>query len=89
MQLPCFKQLSGIESPMNNKLISTITAVAICCAGAAYAYIAISPNPRAHEITSFSVDHTHEANDTIGAPQHSGGTDQYGCHNGSVPYHCH
>jgi hypothetical protein len=34
--------------------------------------------------------HTHtEDGHTIGAPQHSGGTDAYGCHNASVPYHCH
>lgn len=23
------------------------------------------------------------------APAHSGGLDRNGCHNGSVPYHCH
>jgi hypothetical protein len=34
--------------------------------------------------------HTHEKGMTIGgAPEHSGGLDRYGCHNGSVPYHCH
>lgn len=38
----------------------------------------------------FFKGHTHsELGDTIGGPQHSGGTDRYGCHNGSVPYHCH
>mgnify|MGYP001045132879 CR=1 FL=1 len=34
--------------------------------------------------------HTHTVNGhTDGAPQHSGGTDRWGCHNRSVPYHCH
>lgn len=38
----------------------------------------------------FYTGHTHdEAGDTHGAPQHSGGTDSNGCHNGSVAYHCH
>lgn len=33
--------------------------------------------------------HTHNHDVTSGAPQHSGGTNSRGCHNGSVPYHCH
>lgn len=33
--------------------------------------------------------HTHDADGTHGAPSHSGGTNKAGCHNGSVPYHCH
>jgi hypothetical protein len=37
----------------------------------------------------FYKGHTHEGDVTIDAPQHSGGTDRYGCHNASVPYHCH
>lgn len=55
--------------------------------GSAYA---LSMNPRANEIVSFHSGHTHSTfGDTKGAPQHSGGTDKYGCHNASVPYHCH
>lgn len=38
---------------------------------------------------NFYKGHTHHNGETIGAPQHSGGTDKNGCHNGSVPYHCH
>ena len=34
--------------------------------------------------------HTHGPDGhAIGAPQHSGGLDSLGCHNASVPYHCH
>ena len=41
------------------------------------------------EPVAFYKGHTHESGETVGAPSHSGGTDAYGCHNGSVPYHCH
>lgn len=38
----------------------------------------------------FYSGHSHDANGTaIDAPQHSGGLDRKGCHNKSVPYHCH
>ncbi len=38
----------------------------------------------------FYAGHMHDGEGaTHGAPQHSGGTNAYGCHNGSVPYHCH
>lgn len=38
----------------------------------------------------FYSGHRHdEQGVTHNAPQHSGGTDKYGCHNASVPYHCH
>lgn len=37
----------------------------------------------------FYSGHTHDAEGTHGAPSHSGGTNSAGCHNGSVPYHCH
>jgi hypothetical protein len=38
----------------------------------------------------FYTGHSHnEDGITHGAPQHSGGTNAMGCHNGSVPYHCH
>ncbi|TXI25333.1 MAG: hypothetical protein E6Q61_02575 [Nitrosomonas sp.] len=37
----------------------------------------------------FFKGHTHDSEGTHGAPSHSGGTDRNGCHNGSVPYHCH
>ena len=50
---------------------------------------AVIKNPRISEITVFYDGHSHNGEETIGAPQHSGGTDRYGCHNASVPYHCH
>lgn len=37
----------------------------------------------------FFKGHSHEDGKTVGAPEHSGGTNSQGCHNGSVPYHCH
>lgn len=37
----------------------------------------------------FYQGHTHENGETIDAPSHSGGLDRRGCHNASVPYHCH
>jgi len=37
----------------------------------------------------FVKGHTHDGLVTHGAPQHSGGLDRNGCHNASVPYHCH
>lgn len=33
--------------------------------------------------------HSHDDEGTHGAPAHGGGLDRYGCHNASVPYHCH
>lgn len=41
------------------------------------------------EPVEFYAGHTHDGGQTLGAPEHSGGTDAYGCHNRSVPYHCH
>lgn len=37
----------------------------------------------------FYKGHTHLYGGTQGAPEHSGGTNKQGCHNASVPYHCH
>ncbi|MBL1272108.1 MAG: hypothetical protein COB25_006640 [Oceanospirillales bacterium] len=38
----------------------------------------------------FYKGHTHGPSmEAIGAPAHSGGTDAEGCHNASVPRHCH
>lgn len=44
-------------------------------------------NPR--QAITFFAGHTHDAEGTHGAPSHGGGLDKYGCHNKSVPYHCH
>lgn len=62
-------------------LVAILTALAATTAWAA--------GDRRHAVDFFP-GHRHDANDaTVGAPEHSGGTDKYGCHNGSVPYHCH
>ncbi len=67
-------------------LVITLSAVG-ATVGGVYAF---NDNPRAHEITNYSPGHTHdESGITHGAVQHSGGTDANGCHNASVPYHCH
>ncbi len=44
-------------------------------------------NPR--KAVAFYSGHTHDETGTSGAPSHGGGLDSYGCHNKSVPYHCH
>ena len=75
------------EKAMLKKNIIAIAGVVILIgAGMAYASVV---NPRHDEIQKFHSTHTHSGSGTINAPQHSGGTDRYGCHNASVPYHCH
>ena len=65
-------------------LLAVAMAVALG-AGAAFAGLLTPRSP-----IEFYKGHTHsEDGQVIGAPQHSGGTDANGCHNGSVPYHCH
>ena len=57
---------------------------------AGLAGLALSTPGNARQATDFWPGHTHGPDGTaIGAPAHSGGLDAYGCHNGSVPYHCH
>lgn len=66
--------------------IITLTLLAVIST----ATYAITSNPRTSEITNFATGHWHDEHGmTHDAIQHSGGTDAYGCHNGSVPYHCH
>lgn len=64
-------------------LLAAIGAVALASA-AAYAGLADNRKP-----VEFFTGHTHQGNETTGAPEHSGGLDRKGCHNKSVPYHCH
>lgn len=61
-----------------------VAIVAVVAVGAAYASFENTRTP-----VDFYKGHTHAAGETINAPEHSGGTDRYGCHNASVPYHCH
>jgi hypothetical protein len=72
---------------MNAKNTSLVLAAAIlttAIVGGAYASFENQRIP-----TEYYKGHTHQAGDTVNAPKHSGGTDRYGCHNASVPYHCH
>ncbi len=70
---------------MKKKLIAACAVLAVCVsAGVAYAFTS-SRVP-----TEFYTGHTHDKNGhAVNAPEHSGGLDKNGCHNGSVPYHCH
>ncbi len=70
---------------MNFKKPIAILAVATI-ASAGFAYSVLSNNRVPVE---FFKGHTHIDGSTSGAPSHSGGTNSYGCHNASVPYHCH
>lgn len=67
-----------------SKIAVALVAVGVIVGGVTYAN---GYNPR--QSVEFYTGHTHDADGTHGAPGHSGGTDRYGCHNGSVPYHCH
>ena len=65
------------------KLLFAIIVGAVIFVSAAYAGLVDSKKP-----VEFFKSHTHEGNETTGAPEHSGGLDRNGCHNKSVPYHC-
>jgi hypothetical protein len=73
---------------MQKKKLSVIAAgaaLALTIGGVAYAGLGDHRDP-----VAFFTGHTHAEDGTaIGAPSHSGGTDRNGCHNASVPYHCH
>jgi hypothetical protein len=65
-------------------IVGSVLVVA-AVSGVAYANLGGRPEP-----VEFYQGHTHGENGkAIGAPEHSGGLDRNGCHNGSVPYHCH
>lgn len=66
------------------KAIKILLLGAAVSGALAYAALAYSKKP-----VEFYKGHTHVGVKTIGAPEHSGGTDRFGCHNASVPYHCH
>ena len=70
---------------MKRLLVFGIAAL-IFSAGTAYAVLDFSHQKQPVE---FYTGHMHDEGGTTGAPSHSGGTNRYGCHNGSVPYHCH
>ena len=72
---------------MKKYVLLTLVAFLVVGGGGAYALKDWSFQRTPVE---FYKGHTHgEDGATHGAPQHSGGTNSMGCHNGSVPYHCH
>jgi hypothetical protein len=69
------------------KRTSIILTISALVFGIGVAY-SMGINPR-NPVVYFK-GHSHPVDGlTVGAPEHSGGTDKYGCHNASVPYHCH
>lgn len=64
-------------------LIVSAAAIALAVSGYSLTYFGQT------EPVAFYTGHSHDQAGTQGAPQHSGGTDRFGCHNASVPYHCH
>jgi hypothetical protein len=70
---------------IRNIIIGATVFGALAVGAASYALTQYPRTP-----VEFYQGHTHgEDGQTVGAPAHSGGTDAYGCHNRSVPYHCH
>lgn len=71
---------------MNTKkgFLIGLAIVGVIGAGVVFANVT---SPRV--AVEFYKGHTHDTEGTHGAPSHSGGTNSAGCHNGSVPYHCH
>lgn len=66
------------------RLVIALIVASGVAAGAVYAGMDNPTSP----VEYFS-GHTHGPDGTHGAPSHSGGLDRNGCHNRSVPYHCH
>jgi hypothetical protein len=69
------------------RIKSTLLTVAALLVAAGIAYASFDASER--QPVEFYGGHTHNDGETIGAPEHSGGTDKQGCHNASVPYYCH
>ena len=68
---------------MHKLFIGIVAAIAVTAAAASAEF------GGARQPVAFYTGHSHEGEQTNGAPEHSGGLDRYGCHNASVPYHCH
>ena len=66
-------------------ILAAVVVISLAGAGIAYAKFTEQRTP-----VEFYKGHSHDHDgNATGAPAHSGGTDRYGCHNASVPYHCH
>lgn len=81
--MPIIVSVLGESDMYKSIAVVLITLIAVA-SGAAYAGVFNTRSP-----VAFYKGHTHDHGQTQGAPQHSGGTDRNGCHNASVPYHCH
>ena len=72
---------------MKRKTIIFAAVLSVLAGGAAYSlggYLWMT------EPVEFYAGHTHGSDGkAIDAPEHSGGTTAAGCHNASVPFHCH
>ena len=71
---------------MKKRLLILLALSAFIASSMTLVYRANSEYPDAIE---YFKGHYHKDRVTHGAPEHSGGTNKQGCHNGSVPYHCH
>lgn len=69
--------------------IKKILIFALILAGVIGATVVVANVINQRVAVTFYSGHTHDEDGTHGAPSHSGGTNSAGCHNGSVPYHCH
>ncbi len=63
-------------------MISVLVLLVVAIAYGAFAFTQ-------RESVEFYKGHSHVGGVTVDAPEHSGGLDRNGCHNASVPYHCH
>lgn len=78
--------LASRRVKMNKRILGVLAAGIIVAASA----VAVAQLSNDREPTAFFPGHTHDHSGlAVGAPAHSGGTDANGCHNASVPYHCH
>lgn len=82
--MPAFNDI--VENVVMRKIVVAICGLAAIALVSGFSWTYFGQ----HEPVEFNLGHTHsEDGSTQGAPQHSGGTDRNGCHNASVPYHCH
>ncbi len=75
---------------MGKKSILIILAMFAVAGGSTVAFALLEDQSGHRTPVEFYSGHSHDVNgNAIDAPQHSGGLDRKGCHNKSVPYHCH
>ena len=77
-------KIKDLQDMTKKTLLLAASIVTVAVGGVSYAALTNTRMP-----VEFYKGHTHADGVTHGAPQHSGGTNSQGCHNASVPYHCH